>query len=389
MGCFNIISINNSTQKCTVHWEYTGQLLISPEPIFVSPGFLDKEDAANFALSIVYPLAALRGDDIKLPYPVSQSSIDFWRAKIKAIEVFFKKLLPVRIFPVEDYNIIPYSESSDCGLFWGGGIDACSALVTLLDEGKRPTLIRLSRNCNKKDGVFYKLYREISEYYGVKSVIINQNLISYSRRKLTLWKVVSEFIDKDSPFFLLDHPYCSTDPDKRNNVLAYFAWQGFHYFFSSLGVIANNINTIYYASSTHDATECYCVGFNMLDNVKYRGAGLEALVTGDRADQYDILYRQHPEIVKFIKSCNSDKKQWCGKCDKCRSSSIWRHILGFVDLEKVFYNYDYINEIAITEMLSMLTYYRKRKDRDINVEFKILSVINSAFNKLNQIKRKV
>lgn len=383
MGLFSVNSINNSQQHCTVNWSYKGELPIIPKPIYVSPGFVDREDAANFALSFIYPAASFYGDDILLPYSVSQYSAKFWESKIKSIGVFFKQLLPVKIFPVEDLPLLSYS-GVECGLFWGGGIDACSALITLIERGERPTLIRLHRPDNKPGGKFYQSAKHISQQFGVPLVVIKQNIIEYSHQQLVVPKVVNQFLNRNSSLFLFNHYYLSSNPKFWDQLLTYFVWQGFQLFFSSLGVSATRIKQLYLASDSHATTESYCLGFNLLDKIGYRGISFDALITGDKAEQYDLLFRKHPEIVPWIKSCNKDDKQWCGCCYKCRRASIWRGI--FENVSETIDEDIYIGEEELTEMFSMLSYYRKQKNRSMEIELQILTTIRAALDRLARTK---
>jgi len=198
MGCFVVKNIINTSMKCTVDWTYQGNLNLSSQPIYVSPGFKDGEDAANFALSWMVPISVIHGDTIKLPYPISEYSYNFWNTKMNSLSSFYKQIYPVNIIPVKDKLIKNY-DSKGCFLFWGGGIDSCSALVKLISEGKKPHLVRFYRN-NKdlENGLNFQYMKSIANHFDLKFSIIRQNFISYSKY---LTKVVDEYIVRDNPYF--------------------------------------------------------------------------------------------------------------------------------------------------------------------------------------------
>jgi len=133
-------------------------------------------------------------------------------------------------------------------------------------------------------------------------------------------------------------------------------------------------------------TESYCLGFNMIDGLDYRGIKFEPLVVGNKAEEYDLIYRKYPEVAKWVKSCNDDSRQWCGKCYKCWRASVWGTIFGFSNIPKNVAGGIFISEEELAEMLSMLAWYRKSEDRQMEVEFKILSVIYNALDILSKRK---
>lgn len=385
MACFKINSILNSPLKCTVYWEYEGESLKFIEPFFVSPGFFSAEDAANFALSVLYPLAAIFGDSIQLPYSISKFSLNFWESKLVLMEGFFKELHQVEVNPVEDFVVAPYKGSTS-GLFWGGGFDSCSALTVLLDRGERPSLIRFHRHYNSKDGLTYKYLNEISKLYGLTSVVIKQNFIKASKI-LVSWGSVGKYINKEHPFFLLNHPYLFFKPGYYNDIAIRQLVQGFLFYFASMGVVVSEkINTLYIGGNSHSLGEPYCLGFNLLDNINYRGVEFKAIISGSRADQFDIVFNKHKELAKYVKSCVYQKKQWCGKCAKCWRASWYKSIFNIEGLPDVSMKNGNITELAIVELYSLLMHSRMMKNRDLKVEFSILSLLFSAFSELQKSK---
>jgi len=383
MGCFIVKSIVNTDMKCIVNWSYQGKLNLRSQPIYVSPGFKDKEDAANFALSFMVPVSVIYGDIIKLPYSISKSSYNFWKAKINSISSFYKQIYPINIIPVEN-RLVENHSGKDCALFWGGGIDSCSALVKLISEGKNPHLIRFHRiGKDLVDGLNFQYMKSIANHFDLKYTIIKQNFISYLKY---LTRVVDKYIIRDNLYFFWEYPPFCEDRNHRKDVLFGFIWQGFHFFFASLGLVAGQINQLYMGGSTDDSMEAYCFGFNMGDNIGYRGINFDSYISGNKAEQFDLLYNRYPIMAKWIKSCPNEKVQWCKRCEKCCEASLGQLAVGVqnpISIQKFkikFYPY------TIGLMLNMLAFYRKNQKRQPEIEEKLILAIHSTMERAANVR---
>jgi len=309
-----IISIITSNNRTTVDWVIEDKIGIEPQPFWIEPGCRNEIEAQSWALSTLLPIAAALNISIDLPYPIPANVLNFWNLKLGYISKFFIDGLQVNVNPVGgECGSNEYSPEK-LALLMGGGSDSLSTLGKMIDVGEKPTLLRITEvgyfDCDPL-GVGYRYLDELSDYYNLKLKHVATNA---HKVQAMLRPFVTKYIDTS----VIDPLVASVASRSVVNYL----FAGFQYFFTSLSALPEDAGTIILSSSKDDVSEWAGMGFNWDNSLPFLGIGLETRPWENKIEQYIYLKNEHPEMLKWQKSCPSPNRQWCGNCWQCQMSRI-------------------------------------------------------------------
>ena len=298
---------------CRVRWHYDGYLEIPEcETMWWRPGPRDDEDAANLALAMLLPMVVSVGEGVTLPYAISEASLEFWRAKLGALQRFYQRPVQVQIEPVESREL-PDHAGDGVALMFGGGVDSCSVLGHLLDEGEKPPLIRIAGG-ERPNGETMACIRRVAAYAGVPVTRVETNT---GRTYADLCRAWAQHWNADDPIGYVKAFHRNTD---MRAVAPVYMTHGFKFFFSALGALPEQATRLVYSwglDAACDIYEKYGNGFSFYNELPYRGIRLDPRTGGNKTEEYAYLHARHPEIAANVKACAHDGKQWCGTCCKC------------------------------------------------------------------------
>lgn len=314
---------------CRVAWHYDGRLEVpSCDTMWWQPGPRDAEDAANLALAMLLPMVTSIGEGVRLPYAISRQSLEFWEAKLGALQRFYHIPVQVDIAPIGLHNAMQ-REGDGVALMFGGGVDSCAMLGKMLDSGKKPTLIRLAGG-EKLKGKSMECYRRVAKYAGVPLRRVETNAGTVYVKLCKAW----------SQHWRASDPIFYTFQFKRNrdklSIAPLYLTHGFKLFFSALGALPLHATRLLYSWATDAASdigERHGNGFCFYNDLPYRGIQMMPRTAGTKPEAYAYLHKRHPTIYENVKACPHDKRQWCGACSKCVDAHIAQAAAGLPRVE--------------------------------------------------------
>lgn len=359
--------------RTDVEWTYHGRLKLNPVPLHWVPGARDAEDAANMTLSVLLPIAVAAGEDVDLPYPIAVSSRRFWQAKFAALQRFYKNPCITIIRPTEERDVPDYL-GDKTGLCFGAGVDSMGTLCHHIKAGIPLHLFAL-RDAGVTGPVTKACMDAAAAAAGMPICYTETNantlLGRYSR-------AVAKHMVWNDPFYAGFAPH--QIPDEKE-VVAYHFTRGFPFFFSALCALPPDVTRILYSYSCFpgmDCAECYGQGFAFYNDVPYRGARLIPFTAGSEIESAKVVFTEFPHIAQHMKSCPSEKVQWCGDCRKCVRIHLFQRVLGLPALPVPQVSI-LARRMPLGQATDMLSYYRRHlRGTDEALETVLLKLVDAS-----------
>lgn len=309
----------------------------------------------NIALSAFLPILVKKFKNVKVisPYSFDELTKDYWKNYIREILQGDEFNLSFEGGDIDlRHDELFSSNSSDIGLFFGGGIESMFALSTMYH--KRPILLSVvgkdwMNNDNVLGGLKFSLENELCEKYSLQIQRVEINL-----RPLML------FGDKEMNQFITG---------------------GLFYFLVLPIADRFGIGTIYH-SIEYECASTFC-DYDLSLNPRFTK---NLYIKDAKFPLVFSIYNAYPKIklfeglsktefVKYIYSCfrNADKR-WCGKCPKCFRISEFCERIGLdrsiIGMQEGIVGLKEKSPIAKRYWQMMDILYGRKLKREINIAIK-------------------